>query len=80
MNIIQWPSYPKREVETADVFMPQELFGTEGVDMTIRFLKMNPAKFYSGMGHSRLILSTVDCVWWVDTFCWVNSYIWLLYI
>lgn len=46
---------------------PQELFGTEGVDMTVCFLKMNPVRFYSGMGHSKLILSTVDCVWLVNS-------------
>ncbi|XP_031441920.1 cilia- and flagella-associated protein 69 [Clupea harengus] len=55
----------------------KELFGTEGVDMTIRFLKMNPAKFYSGMGHSRLILSTVDCVWSCIIGCFTNEDVFL---
>ena len=31
--------------------------------MAVHFLKMNPEKFHSGLGHNRLILSTVDCVW-----------------
>ena len=44
-------------------YMPQELFGSEGVEMTVHFLKMSTEKFYSGLGHNKLILSTVDCVW-----------------
>ncbi|KAL2080316.1 hypothetical protein ACEWY4_024109 [Coilia grayii] len=55
----------------------KELFGTEGVDMTVRFLKMNPAKFYSGMGHSKLILSTVDCVWSCIIGCFTNEDVFL---
>jgi hypothetical protein len=31
--------------------------------MAVHFLKMSPEKFHSGLGHNRLILSTVDCVW-----------------
>ena len=43
--------------------VPQELFGSEGVEMTVHFLRMNPEKFSSDLGHNILILSTVDCVW-----------------
>lgn len=43
----------------------QDLFGAEGVDVTVGYLKMDPAQLYSGLGHNRLILSAVDCVWWV---------------
>ncbi|XP_048085313.1 cilia- and flagella-associated protein 69-like isoform X2 [Alosa alosa] len=55
----------------------KELFGTEGVDMTVRFLKMNSAKFFSGMGHSKLILSTVDCVWSCIIGCFTNEDVFL---
>ncbi|KAJ1100804.1 hypothetical protein NDU88_005879 [Pleurodeles waltl] len=41
----------------------KELFGTEGVDLLILLLRMDPNKFYSGIGHNRLILSTLDSVW-----------------
>ncbi|XP_066525431.1 cilia- and flagella-associated protein 69-like isoform X2 [Hoplias malabaricus] len=41
----------------------KELFGSEGVEMVINYLKMNTAQLYSGLGHNRLFLSTVDCVW-----------------
>ncbi|KAJ8273402.1 hypothetical protein GJAV_G00101230 [Gymnothorax javanicus] len=41
----------------------KELFGSAGVDMLTHFLKTSSGKFYSGLGHNKLILSTVDCVW-----------------
>ncbi|KAJ8389421.1 hypothetical protein AAFF_G00119590 [Aldrovandia affinis] len=41
----------------------KELFGSGGVDMLVHFLKGSSAKFYSGLGHNKLLLSTVDCVW-----------------
>ncbi|KAL6099407.1 cfap69 [Pungitius sinensis] len=40
----------------------KELFGSDGVEMTIHFLKKGCDKFYSGLGHNKLVLSTVDCV------------------
>ncbi|KAM8839890.1 cilia- and flagella-associated protein 69 isoform 2-T2 [Spinachia spinachia] len=40
----------------------KELFGSDGVEMAIHFLKKGCDKFYSGLGHNKLILSTVDCV------------------
>ena len=44
----------------------QELFGSEGVEMVLHFLRKGSDRFYSGMGHNKLILSTVDCVWSVQ--------------
>ncbi|XP_030644315.1 cilia- and flagella-associated protein 69 [Chanos chanos] len=41
----------------------KELYGPEIVEMTTHFLRMIPAKLNSGLGHNKLILSTVDCVW-----------------
>lgn len=43
--------------------MPQELFGAAGVEMTVQFLRKGYDKFHSGLGHNKLILTTVDCVW-----------------
>nr|XP_040045508.1 cilia- and flagella-associated protein 69-like isoform X2 [Gasterosteus aculeatus aculeatus] len=40
----------------------KELFGSDGVEMAIHFLEKGCDKFYSGLGHNRLLLSTVDCV------------------
>uniref|UniRef100_A0A3P9DJJ7 Cilia and flagella associated protein 69 n=1 Tax=Maylandia zebra TaxID=106582 RepID=A0A3P9DJJ7_9CICH len=40
----------------------KELFGSEGVEMAVHFLKKGSDKFYSGLGHNKLVLSTVDCV------------------
>ncbi|XP_034532195.1 cilia- and flagella-associated protein 69-like [Notolabrus celidotus] len=40
----------------------KELFGSEGVEMTVHFLKKGSDKFYSGLGHNKLILTTVDSV------------------
>lgn len=38
--------------------------------MVIHFLKKGSSKFYSGLGHNKLILTTVDCVWsvFIDVF------------
>uniref|UniRef100_A0A3P9KSL4 Cilia- and flagella-associated protein 69 ARM repeats domain-containing protein n=1 Tax=Oryzias latipes TaxID=8090 RepID=A0A3P9KSL4_ORYLA len=41
----------------------KELFGFQGAEMAIQFLRKGSSKFYSGLGHNKLILSTVDCVW-----------------
>ncbi|XP_077124392.1 cilia- and flagella-associated protein 69 isoform X1 [Ranitomeya variabilis] len=41
----------------------KELFGPEGVDLVLQLLKMDPTRFYSGMGHNKLIFCTLDCVW-----------------
>lgn len=41
----------------------KELFGAYGVEVLIKFLMIDPNKFYSGMGHNKLLLATVDCIW-----------------
>ncbi|KAM4538775.1 cilia- and flagella-associated protein 69 [Odontesthes bonariensis] len=41
----------------------KELFGSEGVEMAVHFLRKGAGRFYSGLGHNKLVLSTVDCVW-----------------
>ncbi|CAJ1082976.1 cilia- and flagella-associated protein 69-like isoform X2 [Xyrichtys novacula] len=51
----------------------KEMFGSEGVEMTLHFLKKGSDKFYSGLGHNRLILSTVDCVWSCIVGCYTTE-------
>uniref|UniRef100_A0A673B0X3 Cilia- and flagella-associated protein 69 ARM repeats domain-containing protein n=1 Tax=Sphaeramia orbicularis TaxID=375764 RepID=A0A673B0X3_9TELE len=51
----------------------KELFGSEGVEMAVHFLKKGAEKFYTSVGHNKLILSTVDCVWSVQS-CIVGCY------
>ncbi|XP_074543190.1 cilia- and flagella-associated protein 69 [Halichoeres trimaculatus] len=51
----------------------KELFGSEGVEMTVHFLKKGSDKFYSGLGHNNLILSTVDCVWSCIVGCYTTE-------
>uniref|UniRef100_A0A4W6DST4 Cilia- and flagella-associated protein 69 ARM repeats domain-containing protein n=1 Tax=Lates calcarifer TaxID=8187 RepID=A0A4W6DST4_LATCA len=51
----------------------QELFGSEGVEMVVHFLKKGSDKFYSGLGHNRLILSTVNCVWSCIVGCYTTE-------
>ncbi|XP_044149807.1 cilia- and flagella-associated protein 69 [Bufo gargarizans] len=41
----------------------KELFGSEGVDLVLQLLRMDHTKFYSGLGHNKLIFCTLDCVW-----------------
>uniref|UniRef100_A0A6J0SWZ9 Cilia- and flagella-associated protein 69 isoform X1 n=1 Tax=Pogona vitticeps TaxID=103695 RepID=A0A6J0SWZ9_9SAUR len=41
----------------------KELFGWEGVDILIPFMKIDAQKFYSGLGHNRLLFSVLDCLW-----------------
>ncbi|XP_053916631.1 cilia- and flagella-associated protein 69 isoform X3 [Cuculus canorus] len=41
----------------------KELFSYEGVDILIPFIQMDPKKLYSGLGHNRLLFSTLDCLW-----------------
>uniref|UniRef100_A0A3Q2YND3 Cilia- and flagella-associated protein 69 ARM repeats domain-containing protein n=1 Tax=Hippocampus comes TaxID=109280 RepID=A0A3Q2YND3_HIPCM len=40
----------------------KELFGTEGVEMTVHYLRRGASMFYSGLGHNKLLLSTLACV------------------
>ncbi|XP_054910996.1 cilia- and flagella-associated protein 69-like isoform X1 [Poeciliopsis prolifica] len=41
----------------------KELFGAEGVEMVVHFLKKGSENFYSGLGHNKLLICTIDCVW-----------------
>ena len=41
----------------------QEVFGEIGVNVCVHYLKTNPKLLNSGLGHHRLLLAAVDCVW-----------------
>uniref|UniRef100_A0A672L7A5 Cilia- and flagella-associated protein 69 ARM repeats domain-containing protein n=1 Tax=Sinocyclocheilus grahami TaxID=75366 RepID=A0A672L7A5_SINGR len=41
----------------------KELFGTDGVEVLIQYLSLDAALVSSGLGHNKLLLSTVDCLW-----------------
>ncbi|MCJ8735662.1 hypothetical protein PDJAM_G00249940 [Pangasius djambal] len=51
----------------------KDLFGADGVEVTVRYLKMDPAQLYSGLGHNRLVLSAVDCVWSCIVGCYTTE-------
>uniref|UniRef100_A0A4W3JM40 Cilia and flagella associated protein 69 n=1 Tax=Callorhinchus milii TaxID=7868 RepID=A0A4W3JM40_CALMI len=55
----------------------KELFGADGVEVLIMLLKMDPVKFYSGLGHNRLVLASVDCVWCCIIGCYTTEDIFL---
>ncbi|XP_032242668.2 cilia- and flagella-associated protein 69 isoform X2 [Nematostella vectensis] len=41
----------------------KELFGVSGVQVVIEYLKKDPSKINSPLGHHKLLLATVDCIW-----------------
>ncbi|NXQ25123.1 CFA69 protein, partial [Alaudala cheleensis] len=49
----------------------KELFSCEGIDILIPFFKMDPWKLYSGLGHSCLLLSALDCLWSCVIGCYI---------
>uniref|UniRef100_A0A8D3B928 Cilia- and flagella-associated protein 69 ARM repeats domain-containing protein n=1 Tax=Scophthalmus maximus TaxID=52904 RepID=A0A8D3B928_SCOMX len=51
----------------------KELFGSDGVEMAVHFLRKGSDKFFSGLGHNRLVLSTVDCVWSCIVGCYTTE-------
>ncbi|XP_013410709.1 cilia- and flagella-associated protein 69 [Lingula anatina] len=51
----------------------KELFSHEGVDIVCKYLKTNPVKLSSGLGHHKLVLATVDCIWCAIVGCYVTE-------
>ncbi|KAG2465018.1 GTPBA protein, partial [Polypterus senegalus] len=41
----------------------KELFGGDGVEILKKLMRIDPSTFYSGLGHNKLILATLDCIW-----------------
>eukprot|EP00493_Phyllostaurus_siculus_P024188 UN24525 len=55
----------------------KELFGEGGVDMLINYLGSNPKRTLSPLGHHKLMLATVDCVWSAVLGCFMNEAVFL---
>ncbi|KAM4706118.1 cilia- and flagella-associated protein 69 [Rhinophrynus dorsalis] len=51
----------------------KDLFGSEGVDVLLQLLKMDPSKYNSGLGHNKLIFCTLDCVWCCIIGCFTSE-------
>jgi len=51
----------------------KELFGNAGVDILIRYLKMDPKLLTSGLGHNTLLLAAIDCVWCAVVGCYITE-------
>ncbi|XP_026088119.1 cilia- and flagella-associated protein 69 isoform X3 [Carassius auratus] len=41
----------------------KELFGRDGVELLIQYLSLDAALVFSGLGHNKLLLSSIDCLW-----------------
>ncbi|XP_053409680.1 cilia- and flagella-associated protein 69 isoform X1 [Nycticebus coucang] len=41
----------------------KEIFGTEGVDISLHVMKTDPKKLQSGLGYNVLLFSTLDSIW-----------------
>ena len=41
----------------------QELFGSEGIDMLVKYLRMDTALLSSGLGHYCLLMAAISCTW-----------------
>ncbi|XP_027494827.1 cilia- and flagella-associated protein 69-like isoform X2 [Corapipo altera] len=49
----------------------KEVFSYEGIGILIPFLKMDPKELCSGLGHSYLLFSALDCVWSCVIGCYI---------
>ncbi|XP_061202118.1 cilia- and flagella-associated protein 69 [Neopsephotus bourkii] len=54
-----------------DLLRKHEFFSYEGVDILIPFIQMDPKKLCSGLGHSFLLLSALDCLWSCVLGCYI---------
>ncbi|XP_071947275.1 cilia- and flagella-associated protein 69-like isoform X2 [Antedon mediterranea] len=41
----------------------KELFGSKGVEAVVQYLQVNAKKVCNGLGHHRLMVACVDCIW-----------------
>ncbi|KAI8777748.1 cilia- and flagella-associated protein 69 isoform X1 [Biomphalaria glabrata] len=51
----------------------KELFGIQGVDMVIRYLRTDTRLLSSGLGHHKLLLTSIDCAWCSTVGCYVTE-------
>ncbi|XP_068670684.1 cilia- and flagella-associated protein 69-like [Montipora foliosa] len=55
----------------------KELFGAQGVQVLTEYLKRDPDKICSPLGHHQLLLSAVDCVWSAVLGCYLTEQLFL---
>ncbi|KAM7433104.1 hypothetical protein ABFA07_016561 [Porites harrisoni] len=55
----------------------KELFGSQGVQVLVEYLKRDPDKINSPLGHHQLLLSAVDCVWSALLGCYLTEQLFL---
>ncbi|KAJ7389807.1 hypothetical protein OS493_028775 [Desmophyllum pertusum] len=55
----------------------KELFGAPGVQVLVEYLKRDPNKINSPLGHHQLLLSGVDCVWSAVLGCYITEQLFL---
>jgi len=51
----------------------KELFGVQGVDMVVRYLRTDTRLLNSGLGHHKLLLASIDCTWCAIVGCFVTE-------
>ncbi|BFZ02069.1 hypothetical protein BsWGS_05107 [Bradybaena similaris] len=51
----------------------KELFSVSGVDMVLRYLRIDSRLINSGLGHHKLMLSSVDCTWCCIVGCFITE-------
>nr|CAB3227189.1 uncharacterized protein C7orf63 [Phallusia mammillata] len=51
----------------------KELFGRQGVDVLVDYMKNNPDKISSGLGHHKLMLAAVDATWCCAVGCFMTE-------
>ncbi|XP_058948319.1 cilia- and flagella-associated protein 69 [Pocillopora verrucosa] len=55
----------------------KELFGAQGVQVLVEYLKRDPNKINSPLGHHQLLLSAVDSVWSAVLGCYITEQLFL---
>ncbi|KAK7110003.1 cilia- and flagella-associated protein 69-like isoform X2 [Littorina saxatilis] len=51
----------------------KELFGVQGVDIVVRYLRTDTKLLNSGLGHHKLLLAAIDCAWCAIVGCYVTE-------
>ncbi|CAG5115816.1 unnamed protein product [Candidula unifasciata] len=51
----------------------KELFSVSGVDMVVRYLRIDTRLLKSGLGHHKLLLAAVDCTWCCIVGCFITE-------
>lgn len=51
----------------------KELFGTNGVEILIKYLRKKPDLIWNGIGYRKLIIHTIDCIWSTVVGCMLNE-------